>query len=59
MSAGNRLKGINSQSYGINKSYSINQKGINLPKLDRIVVKNSANKIPVLYHQNNDLEKSI
>lgn len=47
MSAGNRLKGAISQSSGINKSY--NQRGVNLPKLDRIVVKNTGNKSPVIY----------
>lgn len=48
MSAVNRLKGAISQSSGINKSYS-NQGGVNLPKLDRIVVKNTGNKSPAIY----------
>ena len=54
MSAGNRLKGASSQSYGLSKAYSHNNRNVNLPKLERLVVKNGVNKNPVLYHQYND-----
>ena len=46
MTPGGRTKGTSSQSYGI--------RNVNLPKLERIIVKGTANKNPVMYHQVNN-----
>ena len=54
MTPGGRSKGSNSQSYGVSKIHS-QGRNVNLPKLERIIIKGTANKNPVLYHQPSDL----
>ena len=51
MTPGGRSKNTLSYNYS-------NTRNINLPKLDRIIVKNSQNKNPVVYHQSNDEKRS-